>query len=184
MEKKNILVITGSPRRQGNSELMADELIRGAKEAGHCVEKFETAFRKISGCMACDACWSRGRACVIEDDWQVLSGKMEQADVLVFAYPLYWSTMPAQMKAAIDRLYAYCSDKCIRPLKDKAYITLLCGECEGDEIFREARAVQKGLEGYFAWKQAGEIAVHSVFGRGEICKTDALQKAYELGRQL
>lgn len=181
---RNILVITGSPRKEGNSNRMADALTKGAREAGHTVETFETAFHNISGCTACARCWTGGRACVIQDDWQELSEKMEAADILVFAYPLYWSTMPAQMKAAIDRLFSYCSSNCVRPLTGKAYVTLLCGECEGDSIFREARAVHKGLEGYFSWKQIGELAVHSVFEAGAVERTDALERAYQMGRSL
>lgn len=181
---KNILVITGSPRKQGNSALMAGALIKGAREAGHTVETFETAFRRISGCTACGRCWSGGRACVIQDDWQELSEKLEAADILVFAYPLYWSAMPAQLKAATDRLFSYCAASRARPLTGKAYITLLCGECEGDGIFREARAVHKGLEAYFSWKHIGELAVHSVFEEGAVRKTDALERAYQMGRSL
>lgn len=182
--KKNVFVITGSPRKGGNSDSMAEAFIKGAREAGHQVDKFECAFRKVSGCRACEQCWSHGRACVVDDDWQEFSEKLEQADVLVFAYPLYWSTVPAQMKAVIDRLFSYCSEKCLHPLTGKSYITLMCGECVGDEIFDEARAVQKGLDGYFQWKQIGELAVHSVFEKGAIEKTDALEKAYEMGRAL
>ena len=179
-----ILVITGSPRRGGNSDLMADEFIRGAKENGHSVEKFATAFKKMSGCMACEKCWSKDKPCVIEDDWQELAAKMEAAEALVFAYPLYWSTMPSQLKRAVDRLFSYCSKKCLRPLTGKSYITLLCGECKGDEIFREVRSVHKGMAGYFSWEQLGEIAIDGVFERGAIQKTDALKKAYELGKSL
>lgn len=182
--KKNVLVITGSPRKGGNSDLMAEAFIKGACEAGHSVDKFETAFRQVTGCVACEQCWSNGRACVINDDWQEVSEKLEKADVLVLAYPLYWSTMPAQMKAVIDRLFSYCSDKCLRPLTGKGYVTLICGECEGDGIFSEARAVQKGLDSYFGWKKLGELAVHSVFKKGEIKRTDALEMAYEMGRSM
>ena len=82
---KTVLVITGSPRRGGNSDQLAEALGKGAREAGHRVEKFETAFRRIAGCTACEQCWSKGRACVIEDDWQELSEKMEAADELVIA---------------------------------------------------------------------------------------------------
>lgn len=181
---KTVLVITGSLRRGGNSDQLAEALGKGTREAGHRVEKFETAFRRIAGCTACEQCWSKGRACVIEDDWQELSEKMEAADVLVFAYPLYWSTMPAQMKGAVDRLFSCCAADCARPLTGKEYVALLCGECEGDGIFREARAVHKGLEGYFAWRQVGEVAVHSVFEKGAILKTGALDRAYRLGLSL
>ena len=183
MEKK-VFVITGSPRRHGNSASMADAFIRGAQEKGYQVDRFDAAFRKLSGCTACDQCWSKGKACVVADDWQEFSEKLEAADVVVFAYPLYWSGMPAQLKAAIDRLYAYCSPKTIRPLKGKRTVLLLCGECEGQQIFREALAVHEGINGYLSWEKAGEVLVDSVFEQGALKKTDALERAYALGASL
>lgn len=178
---KTILIVTGSPRSGGNSALLADAFARGAEEKGHRVQRFDAAFRSIAGCTACDRCWTRGKACVIEDDWQQLSEKLEQADVVVFAYPLYWSGMPAQLKAAVDRLYSYCSDKTLRPLTGKQTVLLLCGECEGQEIFNDARRLHEGLNGYFAWQPAGEVTVDGVFERGAVERTDALRRAYELG---
>lgn len=183
--KKNVFVITGSPRRDGNSERMAKAFIRGAKEAGHSIETFDAAFRKISGCTACDQCWTRGgKACVINDDWQEFAKKLEGADVVVFAYPLYWSSAPAQLKLAIDRLYSYCSSKTERPLTGKESVLLLCGECIGQEIFQEALAMHEGLNGYFNWTPAGTLTIDGVFERGAIEKTDALDRAYQLGKAL
>ena len=184
MIKKNILVVTGSPRRGGNSERLAESFIRGAEEQGNKVVRFDAAFSEIAGCKACDACWTDGKPCVIDDDFLRFTAQLEVADVVVFAYPLYWSVMPAQLKAAVDRLYAYCSDKCPRTLNGKRSILLICGECEGDEIFNVVRSIHEGLNGYMGWIPAGEVAVHSVFERGAVEQTDALAKAYALGKRL
>lgn len=178
---KNILVVTGSPRKKGNSESMAEAFIRGAQQKGHVIERFDVAFRRIAGCTACDHCWSKGRACIIEDDWQEFSDKLERADVVVFAYPLYWSVMPAQMKALVDRLYSYCSSKTIRPLTGKQVVLLLCGECEGQQIFREALSMHDGINQYFSWNTVGVLTVDGVFERGAIAKTDALARAEAIG---
>ncbi|MBQ8145124.1 MAG: flavodoxin family protein, partial [Butyricicoccus sp.] len=172
-------------RIDGNSAAMAKSFIRGAVEAGHSVDTFNAAFHSLRGCTACDRCWTHGgRACIIDDDWQEFADKLERADVVVFAYPLYWSAMPAQLKLAIDRLYAYCSPKTARPLTDKQSILLLCGECEGQEIFKDALATHEGLNGYFSWTDGGKLLVDSVFERGAIEKTDALARACEMGRSL
>jgi multimeric flavodoxin WrbA len=85
---KNILIITGSPRKNGNSDMMADAFIKGALAAGHKTIKFEAAFKKISGCTACDKCWSTGSACVINDDFAGLEPLLEEADMIVLAFPL------------------------------------------------------------------------------------------------
>lgn len=181
---KNILIVTGSPRRGGNSDRMADAFLRGAQRAGHTVTKFEAAFCKLSGCLACDRCWTEGRACIVNDDWQDFSDRLEQADVIVFAYPLYWGTMPSQLKRLVDRLYSYCSPKTLRSIHGKHTVLLACGECEGQEIFRDALSAQEGLNGYFEWTMAGTVLADSVFESGAIEKTDALARAEELGASL
>ncbi len=178
---KRILIVTGSPRKDGNSDSMAKAFAKGATAHGHSVEYFEAAFKSFSGCRACDMCWTKGKACVIEDDWQDFSAKLEAADVVAFAYPMYWSTMPSQLKAAIDRLYSYCSTKTIRPLTGKQTVLMLCGECLGADIFRDALHAHEGLDGYFHWKNIGTILIDGVFEKGKIQETDALERAYQLG---
>ena len=100
---KNILVLTGSPRNGGNTDQLADAFIAGAQWAGHTVTKYATADKNIKGCMDCKACFANGGVCVIPDDFPTLAPLMEQADMVVFATPLYWFSFPAQLKAAIDR---------------------------------------------------------------------------------
>lgn len=181
---KNVLVITGSPRKNGNSSLLADAFIQGARESGHRVETFAAAENKIRGCTACDNCWSAGAACVIPDDFQQLAPLLEKAEVLVFAYPLYWSTMPAQLKNVVDRLYAYLSPskKLELPIK-KSYL-LLCGECAGDAIFDITLGVHQGIADFFHWEDGGVVKVPEVLHPGEVEATGALEKARELGRTL
>ena len=132
---KNILVLTGSPRKNGNTDRLAQAFIDGAIEAGHQVQRFDAGRKRINGCTACDACWSKGTACVFTDGFTELEPMLEAADVLVIASPLYWSTFPAQLKAAIDKLYAYVSPACQHPLKIKESALLACGELEGEQIF-------------------------------------------------
>lgn len=178
---KKILMITGSPRKNGNSESMANAFIQGATEHGHSVERFDAAFKNVAGCIACDQCWSNGNACVRDDDWQEFSQKLERADVVVFAYPLYWSTMPAQLKAVVDRLYSYCSTNTIRPLTGKQTALLLCGECIGQEIFADALHAHEGINAYFSWKCIGTVCIDGVFEKGKIQQTTGLEQAYRLG---
>lgn len=182
--KKNILVLTGSPRKNGNSEMLADAFIEGALESGHSVVKFEAAQKKIYGCIACDTCWSKGTACSYRDGFTELEPMLEEADVIVFATPLYWSSMPAQLKAAVDKLYAYVVDACKHPLKIKESALLVCGECEGMQMFNGIIETYRGIAEYMKWEERGIIAVPEVHIKGDILKTDALEKAKKLGMSI
>ena len=99
----NVLVINGSPRAKGNSDILCDEFIRGAEEAGHQVEKISLREKKIFPCKACYACFRTG-SCVQKDDMAEILRKAEKADVLLLASPTYFLTMSGQMKVMIDRL--------------------------------------------------------------------------------
>ena len=126
--KKSILVLTGSPRIGGNSDLLADAFIKGANNAGHEVIKCEVGRKNIQGCKACDTCYSRGRPCSFDDDFNDIAPLIEKADVIVFVTPLYWFTFPAQLKAVIDKMYSFLIGK--RNQKIKESLLLVCGETE------------------------------------------------------
>lgn len=106
---KKVLILSGSPRLHGNSALLSEEFARGAEEAGCEVEKIELQRKKIAGCLGCGACYRNGGACVQKDDMEEVRAKMLEADVIVLASPIYFYTMTAQLKAAIDRTYAFFS---------------------------------------------------------------------------
>jgi multimeric flavodoxin WrbA len=182
--RKNILVLTGSPRKNGNSEMLADAFIEGAKKKGHIIEKFNAARKQIKGCSACDSCWTKDNACIHTDGFTELEPLLESADVIVLATPLYWSSFPAQIKAPIDKLYAYVSKNCRRPLKIKESLLLACGECEGQKIFDAMIETYKGIAEYMKWEAAGMIIVPEVFHVGDILKTNALNDAKELGASI
>ena len=184
MEKKNILVLTGSPRKNGNSDRMADAFIKGALSVGHEVIKFETASKNISGCTACDTCWSNGNPCSFQDDFDELAPILEAVDVIVFSTPSYWFSFPAQIKAAIDKMYAYTGVSCKRPLKIKESLLLVCGSEEGIRKFDGIIASYREIANYMKWEDKGVLAVPNVYEIGDIEKTDALVKAEEHGKAL
>jgi len=180
---KNILVLTGSPRKGGNSDLLADAFIKGAEEAGHKVSKFASAEKKIAGCRACDKCWSTGTACIFPDDFRELAPLVEEADTLVIVSPVYWFTMSAQIKAAIDRLYAYYTPNRKKDLKLTETVLLSCAADE-PSVFKGLEETYKSLLAYTGWRNAGIITVPEVSDKGDILKTDALTKAEELGKSI
>lgn len=181
---KNILVLTGSPRRGGNSDLLADAFIKGAEAAGHHVTKFEAAFKKLAGCRACDTCWSKGTACSINDDFTKLSELYETSDVLVFSTPLYWYTFPAQIKASFDRTYAYFSPQCKRPLKVTECALLVCGATDQPKDFEGIIRTYHTIAEFIGWKNLGILTVPNVNAKGDILNSDALEEAEKLGSSI
>lgn len=99
---KKVLILSGSPRKQGNSDLLCDEFMRGALEAGHTVEKIRVQEKKVAYCTACYACRDTG-ICAIKDDMADIMQKMIDCDVMVLASPVYFYSIDAQLKAVIDR---------------------------------------------------------------------------------
>lgn len=179
---KNILVITGSPRIGGNSDLLADAYIKGAKSAGHTVTKFETGLKKIGPCKACDTCWSKGTPCSFDDDFTQLCSLLEAADRVVFVSPLYWFGLSAQIKLAIDRLYAYCSENAKRKLKIKQASLIVCGADTDAKIFKGAVKTYKNICRYLNWKNKGVLIVPGVSAKGDVVKTDGLALTESMGK--
>ncbi len=102
---KKVLVLSASPRKGGNSDLLCDQFMLGAKEACNQAEKIFLRDKKITYCVGRLACQSNGGICVQNDDMDAILDKMNQADVLVMATPIYFYNMNAQLKALIDRTY-------------------------------------------------------------------------------
>ena len=100
---KKVLVLSASPRRDGNSEILCRQFMKGAGEAGHETEMIRLYDQKIGFCRACYACFRTG-TCVLRDDMEEILAKMREADVLVLSTPTYFLTMNGMMKTFIDRL--------------------------------------------------------------------------------
>jgi multimeric flavodoxin WrbA len=107
---KSILILKGSPRKNGNSATLADQVFAGAKKAGAEVESIYLSGLEINPCDACDACQGGNDGCIVQDDMQTLYPKLENADVIIIASPIYYFTITAQIKAFIDRWYALETD--------------------------------------------------------------------------
>lgn len=182
--KQNILILTGSPRKGSNSGLMAEAFMRGAQEQGHTVTLFEAAAKHIAPCKACDTCWSTGRACTFSDDFTLLEPLLEQADTLALATPLYWYTFSAQIKAAMDRLHAYVMPNRARSLKIAQAVLLTCAASDDPGMFDGITGTFDAMLRFNQWRNAGVITVPGVLGKGDIRKTNALDRAHGLGARL
>ena len=177
---KKVLILEGSPRRNGNSAILSEEFARGAEEAGCSVEKVRVCGRKIAGCLGCNACYRNGGTCVQKDDMAEVREKMLAADVIVLASPIYFYSMPAQMKAVIDRTYAFYPQ-----LEEKTfYFIISCAAT--DAVYTETMLA--ALRGFTCCvpnaKEGGIVLGIGAMEAGEIRGSAAMEEAYQLGRNV
>lgn len=180
-EKDNgekILIISTSLRSNSNSDALAEAFAKGAKEAGHQVQKICLRDKTIGFCKGCLACLKAGK-CVIKDDAVEIAEQMKEAEVIAFATPIYYYEMAGQMKTMLDRANPlYGSDYAFGDI----YLLSSAAENE-DEVDR--RAVS-GLEGWIECferaRLAGTVFAGGVDASGTIEGHSALQNAYEMGK--
>lgn len=180
--EKTVLVLTSSPRKDGNSDLMAAEFIQGAKEAGHQILRFDAARKKVNGCRACQKCYTNGSACVFNDDFNEFAALAEQADTLVICTPLYWFNFPSQIKAVMDKWYSFMVAE--KELRIKEVMLLACGETDRLEDFDGMVKTYQSINDYMKWKDAGVLLALNVNQKGDILKTDYLEQVHKMGREL
>lgn len=177
---KNVLILSGSPRKGGNSDLLCDEFMRGAREAGHSVEKIRVAEKKIAPCSACYYCRQSGGACVHKDDMAGVLQRMIDADVIVLASPVYFYSIDAQLKAVIDRTVARWLE-----VKDKEfyYIVTMADEdtASADTTLACFRGYADCVEGA---KEMGVVIGSGVYEPGKVKNSPAMKNAYELGKRV
>lgn len=177
---KKVLVISTSPRKNGNSEILADEFARGTKEAGNIVEKVSLYDKTVSFCKGCLACQKTQR-CIINDDVNMITEKMFSAEVIVFATPIYFYEMCGQMKTLLDRSNPlFPSDYMFRD------IYMLAAAADNEESAMD-RAVN-GLQGWIACfekaRLAGTIFAGGACATGEIKGHSSLEKSYDMGMSI
>jgi len=177
----NIVILSGSPRRGGNSDLMCDAFARGAQANGHTVNKLHIAEMNIAGCKGCFYCRSHNETCVQQDDMHLVDQAMLAADMVVFASPIYSFTVSGQLKCVMDRMFAHNKDTW--PIRQAA-ILLAYGDDEEDVADGALFSLKRFID-YYGWKLHEPVLARAVIGRGEVkTKTDALERAEALGRSL
>lgn len=175
---KNVLIISATPRKGGNSELLAQAFADGAKDAGNEVEMISLRDKNLLFCKGCLACQKTGR-CVLKDDAPEITGKMQAADVLVFVTPIYYYSVSGQMKTMLDRSNPlYNSDYKFRD------VYLLSTAAEDDpETPKTAELVLQGFIDCFPKARvAGTIFAGGVTNPGDIQNHPALKTAYDAGK--
>ena len=178
-KKMKILVLTGSPRPGGNSATLAENFIKGAEEAGHTVVRFDAAFKNVHPCIGCNKCGMDG-PCIFKDDFEFVREHIVDADAVVFATPMYYFGISAQLKAVIDRFYAI-NGKIHRSKKAVLLMTY------ANTAVAEAEPIKKHYEvllRYLDWQDAGQVIAAGVWPVGAVNHTDYPEKAYELGKNI
>lgn len=175
---KKIVVITGSPRKDGNSFAMTDAFIQAAEAKGHQVTRFDAAMRRVGGCRACETCFKTGKACSFDDDFNAVAPAILEADAVVFTMPVYWYSIPAQIKGVIARLYSFCVAG--KDVAGKECAMIVCCEEEDPSVMDGVRIPLERSAALLNWKMAGEVLVPGVLKPGDIAKTDGCQQAAAL----
>ncbi|MBM4331644.1 MAG: flavodoxin family protein [Deltaproteobacteria bacterium] len=186
MEKKKVMIVLGSPRKKGNSSILAKQVAAGAKAGGALVETFYLHDMNIRPCTACDACRKKTKIdCVLDDDMQKLYPKLRSADAIVVASPIYWFTVSAQTKLFMDRWYALGSDEGYELAGKKFGIVLTYADADPfiSGAVNALRTFQDALN-FIGAKIVGMV-YGSAWKAGEIRRNKELMAAaLELGKKL
>lgn len=177
---KKILILSGSPRRGGNSDLLCDEFLRGARESGHEAEKIFLRDKKIAPCNACYYCTKNGGNCAIRDDMAEVLDQMQAADVIVMASPVYFYSIDAQMKAVIDRCVARWTD-----IPNKEFYYIMTAAEDGGTVMDCTLACFRGFAACLdGASEMGVIEAKGVYEAGAVRSTRYMKDAYEMGRRV
>ena len=179
---KKIVVITGSPRKNGNSFAMTDAFIKAAEEKGNTVTRFDAALKKVGGCRACETCYSTGKACTFDDDFNTIAPAILEADVIVFTMPVYWYSIPAQIKGVIDRIFSFVVSG--KDISGKECALITCCEEEDMSVMDGVRIPMERMCALNKWKMVGEVLIPGVLNVGDIDKTDGCKKAAALADKI
>ncbi len=190
---KKILIIQGGGRPRGNTERLIEAFIKGAEAAGHKTETISLVRQEVKGCLGCNAC-RYGKPCVQKDAFHEMIPKIQAADCLVLASPLYFWTISARLKAFIERFYCIAKPDLNPPLgRYERYPAKDCAllMTAADNLFwtfEQAAAYYRfALVRYIGFRDRGTLLAGGCGGsngKPEIDKTDWLEKAYAFGKNL
>lgn len=183
MSKKNkqkILGIVGSPRKNGNTELLVDEVLKGAKKTGAETEKILLNELEITPCQACNQC-SKTKKCIQNDDMEKIVKLMEESTVWVFGTPIYWWGPTAQFKAFIDRWYGVSREV----FREKKIILVIPLGASSDHYARHTVGMFEDIIPYRNAELFVTILATGVSSKGAVkSKPEYLRKARNAGKKV
>ncbi|MDO8142103.1 MAG: flavodoxin family protein [Candidatus Brocadiales bacterium] len=183
--------IFGSPRRDGNSDILLNSAIKGAESNGAAVEKIIIRDLQIAPCNSCGGCWEKGD-CVINDDMQKIYPKLVDADGIIVASPIYFMGVSAQLKAFIDRCQAFWARKYVlhMPIREggrvaKGFFIATAARDSGEGLFTGAVKTIKAFFHVLDTQYVGDILCAGLEEKGDAGKKqELLQQAFDAGKQL
>ncbi len=176
---KKIVVLTGSPRKNGNSFAMTDAFIQAAEAKGHSVTRFDTAFMDIGYCHACMTCYKKGQPCSFKSDFNgAMADAILASDAIVFTTPVYWYSFPAQLKGAIDKMFSFVVGE--KEFAGKECALIACCEEEDPAVLDGVRLPIERTAALNRWTMVGSVCVGGVMEIGDIDKTDGVSQAAAL----
>ncbi len=173
-----IVVITGSPRRKGNSFAMTDAFIKAVEAKGNSVTRFDAAFMKIGGCHACMTCFKTGKACSFDDDFNQIANAILKADAVVYTLPVYWYSIPSQIKGVIDRIFSLVVGG--KDISGKKCALITCCEESDMTVMDGVRIPLERSAKLLKWQMVGEVLVPGVLNEGAVSDTDGCEQAAAL----
>ena len=176
----NVVILQGSPNTNGSTALMVEQFIRGAREAGHVCTRYDVAALDISPCTGCVACGYEG-PCAQSDDMDELREAILAVDMVVFATPLYYYGMSAQLKIAIDR---FCSANYSITAKRLKSALLTVAWNADDWTFEALVAHYRVLVRYLGLQDQGMVLGYGCGTPAMTSRSKYLRDAYELGKRL
>lgn len=176
---KKVLIISASPRKHGNSQMLCEQFGKGAESAGHQVRMIRLAEKKIGWCMACDACMRNGGTCIQKDDMAEILDAFQEAQVIVLATPVYFYGISAQMKTFIDRTYPIWQH-----LGEKEVYYIISAGLGKDIIERSLGDLDGFVEHLEKYEIRGRIYADSVMEAGKVQGTSLMDDAFRMGAEL
>ena len=176
-----ITVITGSARKHGASNYMADEFINGAKEKGHEVFRFNSAHADIKNCLGCNACGMGSKPCIHKDDFIELREHLLNSDVIVFVTPIYYFGMSSALKKVIDRFYSIDSQL---KAKSPKGVLISVQHAPLETVKEPINTHYQAILNWLNMENAGIINAIGIESIEHLKQTDYPKQAYELGKSL
>lgn len=175
-----IVILVGSVRKSGNTEILAEAFAEGAKQNNE-VEIISVVDYNVNPCIGCNSCFKReGHKCFQQDDMQKIYTKLAEADVIVAASPVYFYGISAQLKAVIDRLHTPMRNE----FKVKKLGLLLVAAATLPTVFDSIKMQYQLILNFFKLEDAGMVLVKGVKDIGDIKENSALEEAYNLGKSI
>lgn len=176
-----VTVITSSPRKNGTSNFLAEEFVKGAEVSRHEVYKFDAAKADVKNCLACNACGMGTKPCIHKDDFAELRENLLNSDVIAFVTPMYYFGMTSSLKKVIDRFYSI--DPQLKEKNNKA-VLISVQHAPVDAVKDALNAHYSAILSWLKMENAGIINAIGIESVEHLKQTEYPKRAYELGKSL